>query len=88
MPKLLFARPPLDAQEERQARRLAGSRHAPGDWILRAHMIARSWAGERTTHIAAALGCHLRPCASGCFASTQRALTAWETARAWGASRG
>lgn len=58
MPKLLFARPPLDAQEERQVRKLAGSRHAPGDWILRAHMIARSWAGERTTRIAAVLGCH------------------------------
>ena len=58
MPKLLFARPPLHAQEEQQVRRLAGSRHAPGDWIRRARMIARSWAGERTTTIAAALGCH------------------------------
>jgi hypothetical protein len=36
MPTLLFARPPLDATEERQVRRLAGSRHAPGDWIRRA----------------------------------------------------
>jgi transposase len=58
MPKLLFARPPLDATEERQVHKLAGSRHAPGDWILRARMVARSWAGERTTAIAAALGCH------------------------------
>ena len=58
MPKLLFARPPIDATEERQVRQLAGSRHAPGDWILRARMIVRSWAGERTTRIAAALGCH------------------------------
>lgn len=58
MPKLLFARPPLDATEERHVRRLAGSRHAPGDWIVRARMIVRSWAGERTTTIAAALGCH------------------------------
>ena len=36
MPKLLRARPPLDAKEERQVRKLAGSRHAPGDWIRRA----------------------------------------------------
>lgn len=58
MPKLLFARPPKDAPEERQLRKLAGSRHAPGDWIQRARMIARSWEGLRTTAIAAELGCH------------------------------
>ncbi|HUZ00105.1 MAG TPA: helix-turn-helix domain-containing protein [Thermomicrobiaceae bacterium] len=58
MPKLLFARAPLDAQEERRVHKLAGSRHAPGDWIQRARMIVRSWAGQRTTAIAAALGCH------------------------------
>src|SRR3954451_20189735 len=58
MPKLLFARPPVDIVEERQVRKVAGSRHAPGDWILRARMIARSWDGLRTTAIAAELGCH------------------------------
>lgn len=58
MPKLLRARPPLDAKEERQVRKLAGSRHAPGDWICRARMIARSWDGLRTSAIAAELGCH------------------------------
>ena len=58
MPKLLFARPPRDEAEERQVRRLARSRHAPGDWIRRATMIARSWEGLRTTAIAAELGCH------------------------------
>jgi transposase len=58
MPKLLIARPPLDAAEERTVRRLATSRHAPADWILRARMIAQSWAGWRTTAIAAALHCH------------------------------
>jgi hypothetical protein len=42
MPKLLRARPPLDAKEERQVHKLAGSRHAPGDWIRRARMVARS----------------------------------------------
>ena len=35
MPKLLFARPPFNATEERQVRRLAGARHAPSDWIRR-----------------------------------------------------
>jgi transposase len=58
MPKLLFARAPLDEKEERQLRKLAGSRHAPGDWIRRAGMIVRSWAGKRTTTIAQELRCH------------------------------
>jgi transposase len=58
MPKLLFARPPCDAAEERQVCKLAGARHAPGDWIRRARMIALSWQGQRTTAIAVALRCH------------------------------
>ena len=58
MPKLLHARDPQDDAEERQIRRLAQSRHAPGDWILRARMIARSWDGLRTTEIARELDCH------------------------------
>src|SRR5918997_1084434 len=57
MPKLLFARPPLDAVEERKIRKLAGARHAPADWIRRAQMIALSWDGWRVPAIAAALGC-------------------------------
>ncbi|SBW22807.1 transposase [Candidatus Protofrankia californiensis] len=60
MPKLLYARPPVDAEEERKIRKLAGSRHAPGDWILRAKMIVVSWEGERTSAIAARLGCHMQ----------------------------
>jgi transposase len=58
MPKLVFARPPRDATEAAQVRKLAASRHAPGDWIRRAQMIAWSWAGWKTTRIAAALRCH------------------------------
>src|SRR3954453_8477818 len=57
MPKLLFARPPADAVEERRIRKLAGARHAPADWIRRARMIALSWDGLRVPAIAAALGC-------------------------------
>ena len=58
MPKLLHARPPKDPDEERQVRKLATSRHAPGDGIQRARMIAHSWDGARTAQIAAELGCH------------------------------
>src|SRR3954447_17787755 len=57
MPKLLFARLPLDAVEERKIRKLAGARHAPADWIGRAQIIAMSWDGARVPAIAAALGC-------------------------------
>ncbi|MFC3979569.1 helix-turn-helix domain-containing protein [Streptosporangium jomthongense] len=60
MPKLLFARPPLDTDEERKIRKLAGARHAPADWIRRAQMIVFSWQGLRTSAIAARLGCHMQ----------------------------
>src|SRR3954465_13442251 len=56
MPKLLFARPPIDEVEERKIRKLAGARHAPADWIRRARMIALSWAGGRGPAIAQTLG--------------------------------
>ncbi len=58
MPQLLQARAPCDDAEERQMRRLAQSRHAPGDWILRARMIVHSWEGRRTMAIADELRCH------------------------------
>lgn len=58
MPKLLFARPPQDALEERQVRQLTTSRHAPADWIRHAQMITLSWQGLRTSTIAAELSCH------------------------------
>jgi transposase len=58
MPKLLRARAPQDGVEEQRVRKLANSRHAPGDRIMRARMIVRSWDGLRTTQIAQELGCH------------------------------
>jgi transposase len=58
VPVLLFARPPVDPAEERTIRKLAGARHAPGDWIQRARMIAHSWDGLGTTQIADQLDCH------------------------------
>ena len=58
MPRLLRARRPEDAEEEQKVRKLAGSRHAPGDWIFRARIISRSWEGLRTPRIAEELGCH------------------------------
>jgi transposase len=57
MPKLLFARPPVDTVEERKIRKLAGARHAPADWIRRAQIIVLSWDGLRVPAIAKALGC-------------------------------
>jgi transposase len=57
MPKLLFARPPVDAVEERKIRKLGGARHAPADWIRRAQMVTLSWDGLRVPAIAQALGC-------------------------------
>jgi len=60
MPKYLYARPAADAEEERTIRKLAGSRHAPADWVMRARMIAASWDGDRTSAIAARLGCHMQ----------------------------
>jgi transposase len=58
MPKLLRARPPQNAEEEYKIRKLARSRHAPGDWIARARLISLSWQGLRTARIAEELGCH------------------------------
>jgi hypothetical protein len=43
VPKLLYARTPEDAEEERKIHKLSRSRHAPGDWILRARIISLSW---------------------------------------------
>lgn len=58
MPKILRARPAADAAEEQKIRKLAGARHAPGDWIQRAGIIALSWDGHRVPAIAVRLGCH------------------------------
>ena len=58
MPKLRYARTPEDAEEVRKIHKLSRSRHAPGDWILRARIISLSWRGLRTTEIAEELGCH------------------------------
>src|SRR5215217_490032 len=58
MPRLLHARAPQDAAEELKVRKLANSRQAPGDWIMRARMIVCSWDGLRTKAIAEELSCH------------------------------
>src|SRR5215204_2392169 len=58
VPKLLHARAPQNIEEEPKIRKLAGSRHAPGDWIFRARIISLSWQGLRTAKIAEKLGCH------------------------------
>jgi len=58
MPKLLFARAARDAGKERQPRKLAGARHAPGDWITRARIVVSSWDRMPVASIAERLGCH------------------------------
>jgi transposase len=58
MPKLLSARVPENTEEERKIHKLAGSCHAPGDWIFRAPIISLSWRGLRTAKIAEEIGCH------------------------------
>ncbi|SQD94088.1 MULTISPECIES: helix-turn-helix domain-containing protein [unclassified Parafrankia] len=58
MPKFLYAREPRDPVEEQKIRRLAGARHAPADWILRAQIVTASWTGHHVPQIAAALRCH------------------------------
>ncbi|WP_371749986.1 helix-turn-helix domain-containing protein [Streptomyces sp. NBC_01283] len=55
---MLSARPASDGSEEGKVRRLAGARHAPADWILRAKIIVLSWGGVRVPDIAQRLGCH------------------------------
>jgi transposase len=57
MPKILRVRAAHDEKEEKQVRKLAGSRHGPADWILHARMVARSWDGERVEAIAKELHC-------------------------------
>src|SRR5689334_7538463 len=74
MPKHLVARPPLDAGEEHQVRKLAHSVHAPADWIVHAQMIARSWDGRRTRQIAEELGCHPQTVRDRLHAFTARGL--------------
>jgi transposase len=58
MPKSLRVRAPQDEKEEKQVRKLAGSRHGPADWILHARIVARSWDGERVEAIAQELQCN------------------------------
>ncbi|WP_285859899.1 helix-turn-helix domain-containing protein [Kocuria rosea] len=58
MPKILRARPAADAAEEKAIRKLAGARHAPADWILRARIVSLSWEGLCVPVIAEQLGCH------------------------------
>jgi transposase len=74
MPKLLAARPPRDAAEERQVRRLAQSYHAPADWVVHARMIVRSWDGLRTRAIAEELHCHPQTVRERFYAFNERGL--------------
>jgi transposase len=74
MPKLLYARQPLDETEQRLVRKLTTSRHAPADWVWHAKMITRSWDGARTSTIAAELGCHIQTVRERVQAFNERGL--------------
>jgi transposase len=74
MPKLLQARPAVDAREAHQVRKLATSIHAPADWIVHAKMILRSWEGARTLAIAAELRCHAQTVRERIQAFNERGL--------------
>ena len=54
----LFTRASLNETEDRQIRKLATNRHAPGHSMGRARMIVGSWDKRRTTAIAQQSGCH------------------------------
>ena len=58
MPKILTARPAMDATEETKIRKPAHARHAPADRIERAKTIVASWKGLRAPQIATTLGGH------------------------------
>lgn len=74
MPKLLQARPALDAREARQVQKLATSTHAPADWIVHAKMILRRWGGQRTSAIARALHCQPQTVRERLHAFNERGL--------------
>ncbi len=74
MPTRVTARPPLDAAEERQVRKLAHSVHAPGDWIVHAKMAVRSWDGQRVSQIAAELRCDPQTVRDHLHAFNQRGM--------------
>ncbi len=74
MPTHLVARPPVDATEERQVRKLAHSVHAPADWIVHAKMVAHSWDGLPTGAIAAEVGCHPQTVREHLHACNERGL--------------
>jgi transposase len=74
MPKHLAARPPLDAAEAHQVRKLAHSVHAPADWINHAKMIVSSWDGQRTAQISADMGCHPQTVRDRLHAFNERGL--------------
>jgi transposase len=74
MPKLLYARAPVDETEQRLVRKLATSRHAPADWVWHAKMITRSWDGARTSTIAMELGCNMQTIRERIQAFTERGV--------------
>lgn len=75
MPKLLRAREPQDAAEERKVCKLAGSRHAPADWtqisgVLIVDETGFLKKGERSRP-RDSRGAIIAKCSPGCFGSSE-----------------
>src|SRR2546427_736569 len=74
MPRYLTARPPREASEERQVRKLAHRLHAAADWVFHAKMVVRNWEGKRVRQIAQALGRHPQTVRDRLHAFNERGL--------------
>jgi hypothetical protein len=57
---LVVARPAVDSDEQGRVKKLAGARHAPKDWVIRARIVVSSWEEEAVPQIAERVGCSAR----------------------------
>jgi transposase len=57
---LVAARAAVDGDERARIEKLAGARHAPKDWVMRAQIVALSWDGWAVPQIAERAGCSAR----------------------------
>ena len=88
MPKLLHARPALDAHEAHQVRnwRRVPMRQPTGSSMPR--LFLRSWEGARTTAIAAELHCHVQTVRERIQRSMNAAWRGWACGRGVDANPG
>ena len=56
----VVARAAVDDDERTRVEKLAGARHAPKDWVMRAQIVVSSWDGWAVPQIAERVGCSAR----------------------------